>query len=422
MASSQSLFDKAKDVIPSGVNSPVRYFKPYPFFTKRSNKGHIWTEEGQQLIDCCNGYGALLLGHRHPSVISSVTRQLESGTLYCTPTQNETRLANTIIENYPSIDKVRLLNTGGEATMTAIRLARGYTGNNRIIMFDGCYHGAHDSLLAKLGKTSTIPSSSGVPPQVYGKTTVARYNDIDHISSIFRSHNDIAGVIVEPVAGNMGLVLPTRKFLHSLRKLTREHGAVLIFDEVITGFRLAPGGAQEYFGIKPDITTLGKALGGGFGIAAVGGRRDIMDKLGPTGSIYSASTFAGNPIATSAAISAINFMNKNRNKIYHKLADRTNQLAKFIDDIATDLRIPHQVNQLSSMLQIFFTDVPVSDYTTAMTSDTKKFHKLFSSLLNNGVFVAPSQFEVFFLSLAHTISDMADIQDAYQRSLKDVIR
>ena len=374
------------------------------------------------MIDCCNGYGALLLGHRHPSVISAVTKQLESGTLYCTPTQNETRLASMITENYPSIDKVRLLNTGGEATMTAIRLARGYTSKHRVVMFDGCYHGAHDSLLTKLGRTTdTLPSSKGIPPQVYGRTSVARYNDIDHISSIFRSCNDIACVIVEPVAGNMGLVLPTRKFLNSLRKLTREHDAILIFDEVITGFRLAPGGAQEYFGIKPDITTLGKALGSGFGIAAVGGRQDIMDKLSPEGSIYSASTFAGNPIATSAAISAIKFMNKNRDKIYNKLGDRTSKLAKFIDDIATDLHIPHQINQISSMLQIFFTDVPVSDYATAATSDTKRFRRLFNSLLSSGVFVAPSQFEVLFLSLAHTMTDITDIQNAYRIALKDVI-
>ncbi len=417
----ENLFDVSRRLIPSGVNSPVRYFEPRPFFTERADKGHMWDTDGRQLIDCCNGYGALLLGHRHPVIISAVTKQLESGTLYCTPTQNETRLAGLITRYYSSIDKVRLVNTGGEATMTAVRLARGHTGRRKIVMFDGCYHGAHDSLLVKRDKDAQgIPSSEGIPPQISSHTIVSKYNDIEEISTILETDDDIAGVIVEPVAGNMGLVLPALDFLPTLRKITQKRDIVLIFDEVITGFRLGLGGAQEYFDITPDITTLGKALGGGFGIAAVGGREEIMDKLSPGGQIYSASTFAGNPIATSAAISAVNFMSTN-NDMYSTLSDRAHTLAKAIGDIADDLHIPHQINQISSMLQIFFTNEPVIDRASANTSDTKKFKQLFDSLLRSGVFVAPSQFEVLFLSLAHTSLDLEKIQDAYSVALKEMI-
>ncbi len=420
---SKKLFAEAKKIIPSGVNSPVRYFEPYPFFVKKSNGSSIWDEDGNKLIDFCNGYGALLLGHRRKEIISAVSQQLKKGTLFCAPTELEIELSKLIIENFPSIDKVRLVNTGGEATMTAIRLARGYTKKKKIIKFEGCYHGAHDSVLVKAGSGSAhhgISVSDGGLLEVSKNTLVVQYNNSQELEQVLKKNNDVAGVIVEPILANMGLILPEKNFLSEIRKITKKYSVQLIFDEVVTGFRVSPGGAQKHFGIKPDLTTLGKALGNGFAIAAVGGRKEIMDKLTPGGNVYQASTFAGNPISVSASIASIETMNKIKNKIYPKLEQYCALLSRAIDDMANDLKIPHQINFTGSMFQIFFTNKPVTNFSTSKKADAKKFQKMFRSLLKNGVFIAPSQFETVFFSDAHTKTDLNKTLEAYHTALKSV--
>ncbi|MDH3360743.1 MAG: glutamate-1-semialdehyde 2,1-aminomutase [Nitrosopumilus sp.] len=423
LSNSKKLFNIAKKIIPSGVNSPVRYFEPYPFFTKKANGAHIWDVDNNRYIDFCNGYGALLLGHRRKEIINAVSNQLSKGTLYCTPTEAEIELSELIIKNFPSIDKVRLMNTGGEATMTAIRLARGFTKKKKIIKFEGCYHGAHDSVLVKAGSGSVhngISISDGGLDEVSKNTLVVQYNNIEDLEKTIQKNKDIAGVIVEPILANMGLILPEKNFLYDLRKITEQNNIPLIFDEVVTGFRVAPGGAQEHFGIKPDITTIAKALSNGFTISAVGGRKEIMDLLSPNGKVYQASTFAGNPISVSAAISSIKTINKLKNKLYSKLEKFNFLFSNALDDMATDMNIPHQINFTSSMLQIFFTAKPVVDYTTSKNADSKKFKKMFYTLLKNGIFIAPSQFEVVFLSDAHTKNDLNKTLDAYYVALKSV--
>jgi len=423
LSKSKKLFNNAKKVIPSGVNSPVRYFEPYPFFTKKANGAYIWDEDNNCYIDFCNGYGALLLGHRRKEIIASVSKQLSKGTLYCTPTESEIELSKLIIGNFPSIDKVRLVNTGGEATMTAIRLARGFTKKKKIIKFEGCYHGAHDSVLVKAGSGSAhngISVSDGVLDDVSKNTLVVQYNNIEDFKKTIRQNKDIAGVIIEPILANMGLILPEKNFLSDLRKITKENNIPLIFDEVVTGFRVSPGGAQEHFGIKPDITTLAKSLSNGFTIAAVGGRKEIMNLLSPGGKVYQASTFAGNPISVSAAISSIKTINKIKNRLYSKLELYNLLFSTALDDMATDMGIPHQINFTSSMFQIFFTNKPVVDYKTSKNANAKKFQKMFKTLLKKGIFIAPSQFEVVFLSDAHTESDLNKTLDAYHAALKSV--
>jgi glutamate-1-semialdehyde 2,1-aminomutase len=423
MSKSKKLFGEAKKIIPSGVNSPVRYYEPYPFFVKRSQASYIWDEDNHRYIDFCNGYGALLLGHKRKEIISSVSKQLRNGTLFCTPTELEIKLSKLIIGNFPSINKVRLVNTGSEATMTAIRLARGFTKKKKIIKFEGCYHGAHDSVLVKAGSGSAhhgISVSEGGLKEISANTLVVQYNNSEELERVIKKNKDIAGVIIEPILANMGLILPEKNFLKNIRKITNENNIPLIFDEIVTGFRVSPGGAQKHFGIKPDITTLGKALGNGFVIAAVGGKKEIMEQLTPGGKVYQASTFAGNPVSVSAAISSITTMNKLKNKLYPRLEKYCALLARALDDIATDMKIPHQINFTASMLQIFFTKTPVIDYKSAKKSDINKFKKLFFSLLKKGVFVAPSQFEVVFLSDAHTENDFKDALTAYHYALKTV--
>jgi len=425
MSNSKELFSRAKKVIPSGINSPVRFYDPYPFFVKNADGSVIWDVDGNKYLDFCNGYGALLLGHKRKEILSAVLSQLKNGTLYCAPTEIEVELSELIVRDYPSMEKVRLVNTGSEATMTAIRLARGFTKKKKIIKFEGCYHGAHDSVLVKAGSGAAhhgISISEGGLDEVSRNTLVVQYNNSQELDSILEKQKDVAGVIIEPVLANMGLVVPEKKFLSEIRKITKDHEVPLIFDEVVTGFRMSPGGAQKYFSIKPDLTTLGKALGNGFVIAAVGGKNEIMNMLSPEGKVYQASTYAGNPVSVAAAIASINTINKNKNKIYPKLEMSCTILSKAIKDLATDMNIPHQINFISSMFQIFFTDKPVRDYGTAKKADAKKFKKLFVTLLKNGVFIAPSQFETVFLSYAHTTDDLHKTLTAYEKSLKAVKR
>ena len=382
LAKSQKLFSDAKKVIPSGVNSPVRYIEPYPFFVKRSQGSSLWDEDGNKFLDFCNGYGALLLGHTRKEIINAVSSQLKKGTLYTTPTSQEIELSKLITKNFPSIQKVRTVNTGAEATMTAIRLARGFTKKKKIIKFEGCYHGAYDTVLVKAGSGSAhngISVSDGGLDEVSKNTLVVPYNDSDELERILTKNKDVAGLIIEPVLANMGLVLPEKKFLSNVRKITKQYDVPLIFDEVVNGFRISEGGAQKVFKIKPDLTTLGKALGNGFTIAAIGGKKEIMNQLSPGGKVYQASTFAGNPISVTAAINSIKTINKIKNKLYPKLERMCKIMVEEIDDLASDYHIPHTINSISSMFQIFFTRQQVIDYNTAKKSNIKKFQKLFSN-------------------------------------------
>ncbi len=423
MSRSSQLFKDAKKVIPSGVNSPVRYYEPFPFFVKKAEGSFVWDVDENRYLDFCNGYGAILLGHKRKEIISSVLSQLKNGSLYCVPTELETTLSRLIKENFPSMQKVRLVNTGSEATMTAIRIARGYTKKKKIIKFEGCYHGAHDSVLVKAGSGSAhygISISDGGLDEVSKNTLVVQYNNSEEVDFVLQKHKDVSCVIVEPVLANMGLIMPEKKFLSKLRKITKQYDVPLIFDEVVTGFRLSSGGAQQYFGVKPDITTLGKALGNGFVIAAVGGKSEMMNVLVPKGKVYQASTYAGNPISVSAAISSIKTINKHKNKLYPKLERYCRLLSDAVDNIATDLRIPHRVNSIGSMFQIFFTNKPVKDFRSCKKANTKKFKQLFNSLLKNGIFIAPSQYETVFLSDAHTKSDIQKTIVAYEKSLMKV--
>lgn len=423
MASSKNLFTRAKKIIPSGINSPVRYYEPYPFFVKKAKGSMIWDVDGNNYIDFCNAYGALLLGHRRKEIISEVKKQLEKGTLYCAPTEIEVELSELISTNYPSMNKIRLVNTGSEATMTAIRLARGFTKKKKIVKFEGCYHGAHDSVLVKAGSGAAhigVSVSEGSLEEVSKNTLVVQYNKSQELNKLLENEKDVAAVIIEPVLANMGLVLPEKNFLNEVRKITSENDVVLIFDEVVTGFRMSTGGAQKYYSIKPDITTLGKALGNGFPIAAVGGKSEIMDILSPEGKVYQASTYAGNPISVSAGVSSIKTMNKIRSKLYPMLEKNCTKLVSTMHDLATDMKIPHQINSISSMFQIFFTDKPVVDYTSAKKADMIKFKKLFEVLLKSGIFIAPSQFETVFLSYEHSKDDIKKTITAYEKALKAV--
>src|SRR5574340_633595 len=423
MASSKNLFARAKKIIPSGINSPVRYYDPYPFFVKKAKGSMIWDVDGKRYLDYCNAYGALLLGHGRKEIVSDVKKQLEKGTLYCAPTEIEVDLSELISGNFPSMEKIRLVNTGSEATLTAIRLARGFTKKKKIIKFEGCYHGAHDYVLVKAGSGAAhmgVSVSEGGLDQVSKNTLFVQYNNSQELASLLESEKDVAAVIIEPVLANMGLVLPEKNFLNEVRKITSEHGVVLIFDEVVTGFRMSIGGAQKYYSIKPDITTLGKALGNGFPIAAVGGKSEIMDMLSPEGKVYQASTYAGNPVSVSAGVSSIKTMNKLQSKLYPKLEKNCTKLVSAIHDLASDMKIPHQINSISSMFQIFFTDEQVVDYSSAKKADMVKFKKLFETLLKNEVFVAPSQFETVFLSYAHSKDDVKNTISAYEQALQAV--
>lgn len=419
---SAALYERARRLVPSGVNSPVRYYEPHPVFVRRAEGAHVWDADGRRYTDMCCGFGALLFGHGHPEIVAAVSRQLRRGTLYCAPTELEVELASLIAGNYPSMRRVRLVNTGAEATMAAIRLARGHTGRSKIIKFDGCYHGAHDSVLVKAGSGSAhagIAVSAGVTPGAARDTVVVPYNDAAALDAAAgRCGDDLAGIIVEPVLGNMGVVPPLPGFLQATRRTARRHGALLIFDETITGFRISEGGAQKKYGIRPDITTLGKALGGGLPIAAVGGRADVLDSLAPGGGVYQASTFAGNPVSVAAAVAAVRLVNRSKGRLYPSLEARTRRLADAVADAAADLRLPHQVNHASSMFQVFFAEDPVTDAGSARAADRGMFDALFRGLLDAGVFAAASQFEAAMLSSAHSGEDIAAVEEAYASAMR----
>lgn len=407
---SELLFERAKKLMPGGVNSPVRAFAPYPFFTKYARGSRIVNVDGKEYIDYCLAYGPLILGHSHPKVLAAVREQLSKGTMYGTPTETELELAELICDNIPCAEMIRLVNTGTEATMSAIRVARGYTGKKKIVKFEGCYHGAHDGVLVKAGSGATTfgtPDSLGVPEETTQNTVVLPYNDIESFEqTVKREKDQMAAVIMEPVVGNAGVILPKDGYLKRIRELTEENGIVLIFDEVITGFRLAFGGAQEYFRVIPDMVTLGKIMGGGFPIAAYGGRKEIMKMVAPAGKVYQAGTFSGNPISVVAGLATLEYIKSKGEAFYEMLESKTNAIVKALRELKEEKDYGLQINHISSMFQIFFTSYTVYDYRSAKTADVAIFKSYHEKLLKKGIFVPPSQFETCFVSEAHTKQDI----------------
>lgn len=422
---SKAAFARAQEVIPGGVNSPVRAFKAVgeaPVFVKHGEGAHITDIDGQTYVDMVCSWGPLLLGHRHPAVVSAIQEALEHGTTFGMPTELETEMAALICELIPSVEMVRMVSSGTEATMSALRLARGYTGRDLIVKFEGCYHGHADHLLINAGSgamTFGVPSSPGVPADVAKETLVAKYNDLTSVRALFEEHPaEIAAVIVEPIPGNMGLIMPEEGFLEGLRAITSEYGAVLIFDEVISGFRASAGGAQKVFGVMPDLTCLGKIIGGGLPVGAFGGKREIMAHLSPSGPVYQAGTLSGNPLAMSAGFAALSVL-KNEQP-YDALAAKGAALADGLRALAEKHGVAVTVNQFGSLLTVFFTDRPVHCYADATTSDTAKFATFFSTMLANGVHLPPSQFECWFLSTAHSQDDLDKVLAAADLAFAEV--
>ena len=403
---SDNIYNEAVTVMPGGVNSPVRAYRNVgrnPLFIEKGKGSKIYDIDGNEYIDYICSWGPNILGHCYPKVIEEVKKACDNGLTFGAPTEKEVVLAELIREIMPSMEVLRMVNSGTEAVMSAIRVARGFTKRDMILKFKGCYHGHSDGLLVKAGSaalTAAVPDSLGVPKSYTENTLVALYNDEKSVEELFEKYgNKIACVVVEPVAANMGVVLPKKGFLQFLRDITEKYGSLLIFDEVITGFRLSLGGAQEYFGIKPDMTTLGKIVGGGMRMAAYGGRKEIMDCVAPLGGVYQAGTLSGNPIATTAGIATLTALKENK----HLYAD----LGKKAEKIANSYRkIGASVNQIGSLLSGFFTDREVNDYDSATSSDTEKYAKFFNYLLENGIYIAPSQYEAMFVSMAHSDEDI----------------
>ena len=417
IAKSRAEFRKAQKYLPGGVDSPVRNFGGVggtPIFIARGKGSRVYDIDGNEYIDYLCSWGPLILGHAHPDVVRAVQRTVERGSSFGAPTTLETELASLVIRAFPTIERIRFVNSGTEATMSAIRLARGYTGRDLIIKFEGCYHGHSDGLLVKAGSGATTfgtPSSPGIPRSYTRCTLLLPFNDIDAVRRVCRSKGkQIACVIVEPIAGNMGVVPPKDGFLEGLREITRKYGIVLIFDEIITGFRVALGGAQELYGIEPDMTTLGKIIGGGLPVGAYGGRAEIMDCVSPVGSVYQAGTLSGNPIAMAAGIATLKkLMQKG---VYDRLERKSRRLAEGLEKAARDAGVDTFHTRVGSMLCTFFQKGEVYDYATACRSDTARYAAYFHGMLRRGIYFAPSQFETAFVSLAHTNDDIDATIDA----------
>jgi len=418
---SEHLYKRARELIPGGVNSPVRNYSPYPLFIDSAKGSRFRTVDGEEFLDYCMAYGALLDGHAPEEILEAVQMVLGRGSLYGQPTEMEVELASLIRSLVPSMEMVRLVNSGTEATMHSLRLARAFTGRQKILKFEGGYHGAHDSVLVRAGSGASnlgIPNSEGITKDVAKDTLVAKFNDEEMSGRIIEDHaHELAAVIIEPVMGNMGPILPRPGFLETLRKITEENGVVLIFDEVITGFRIALGGAQEYFRIRPDMTVLGKILGGGLPIAAFGGRREIMEKLAPLGGVYQAGTYNGNPVSVAASLVMLQSLKRRALQLYPKLEKTGEHVRRGIRDYIESRKLAAQISGLSSMFQIFFTDHPVIDYDSAKTSDTIIFQKYFQSLLAARVFVPPSQFETCFLATSHKDDEIQVTLEAIESAL-----
>jgi glutamate-1-semialdehyde 2,1-aminomutase len=419
---SEELFTRAQNLMPGGVNSPVRAFESVglnPVFIKKASGSKIYDVDDNEYIDYVGSWGPLILGHSHPQVVEAICQAAQRGTSYGAPCEGEIELAQLISEAIPSIDRVRMVNSGTEATMSAIRLARAYTGRTKIIKFEGCYHGHADAFLLKAGSgllTAGEPSSPGVPEAVVQDTLVARYNDLDSVKKLYQEWGrEIAAVIVEPVAGNMGLVLAEPEFLQGLRSITELNGSLLIFDEVISGFRVCYGGFQNYSNITPDLTTLGKIIGGGLPVGAYGGRKEIMELVAPSGGVYQAGTLSGNPLAMAAGAATLKILKDN--DWYDRLEVISYVLTTQLKTAFEEHDLYYSINRLGSMFCIFFTENDVNDYEAVMTCDTKKHAQFYRELLKEGVYLPPAQFEVSFLSCAHNLEDVDNTIAAVNRAL-----
>lgn len=414
---SQELFEESKKIIPGGVSSPVRAFKPYPFFVAKGEGSHIYDVDGNNYIDHCLAYGPLILGHADKTVVSDLTNQLTMGTAYGAPTENEIKLSREVINRIPSAEMVRFTNSGTEATMSAIRVARGFTKRDKIVKFEGAYHGAHDYCLVKGGSgAACLPDSLGIPVDTTKNTLTVPFNDEEALTELMEKEGEnIACIIMEVVMGNIGCVEPKDGYLEFLRKITEENGIVLIFDEVITGFRLATGGAQEYYGVTPDMTTLGKIVGGGLPMGAFCGKKEIMELVAPNGPVYQAGTFSGNPISVQAGLSTLKQLNKD---FYTSLNKKGEFLRSNIRDIVDELSLDISPVGLGSMFQIYFNPNEVTNYAEAQESDSERFLVYFRQLLKEGVFIPPSQFECNFISSAHEMEDLEKTANAIRESLK----
>ena len=422
---SQRLFEEACELIPGGVNSPVRAFKAvgdFPVFIERGEGAYLYDVDGNKYVDYICSWGPLLLGHQPEAVSKAVMNALAKGSTYGAPTGIEVEMAKKIVDAVPSVEMVRMVSSGTEATMSALRLARGYTGRTKIVKFEGCYHGHADHLLIKAGSgalTFGVPSSPGVPESIASETLTAQYNDIDSVKALFAQYpNQIAAVIVEPIAGNMGLVLPKESFLEGLREVTAEHGALLIFDEVISGFRASYGGAQKIYNIMPDLTCMGKIIGGGLPVGAYGGKKEIMMHVAPVGPVYQAGTLSGNPLAMAAGMAILDELAKPG--VYEAIEAKTKRLVDGLRQAADKAGVKVAINHSASLFTIFFTDTPVDSYASAMTSNTEQFKVFFRAMLNQGYYLPPSQFECWFVSQAHSDADIDDTILAAEKAFQAV--
>lgn len=421
---SKKLFSEAKKIMPGGVNSPVRAFKSVglePLFIKKAYRSKIVDADDNEFIDYVGSWGPMILGHSHPKITQSLKRAIDDGTSFGTCAEIEVKLAKLVTELVPSVEVLRMVNSGTEAAMSAVRLARGFTGTDKIIKFEGCYHGHYDSFLIKAGSgvaTLGLPDSLGVTKSLAKDTLTARYNDVNSVQELVDNNkNQIAAVIIEPVAGNMGCVPAKKEFLESLRKLCKTENIILIFDEVMSGFRVALGGAQEIYGIKPDLTCFGKIIGGGLPVGAYGGRRDIMEMVAPAGPVYQAGTLSGNPLAMTAGYETLKLMSEDK-EFYNNLNNKSNYLYEGITDNLKRLKLDYKLNSCGSMFTLFFTKDEVIDYDSAKKSDTKKFSSYFSEILNRGIYLPPSQFEACFISSAHSNEDLDKTIKANYEALK----
>ncbi|EHP87592.1 glutamate-1-semialdehyde 2,1-aminomutase [Methanotorris formicicus] len=418
---SKALFEEAQKYLVKGVNSPVRYFKPFPFFVEKAKDCYLFDVDGNKYIDYCLAYGPMVLGHANEAIINAVKEQLELGTAYGCPTEKEIILAKEVVDRIPCAEMVRFVNSGTEATMSAIRLARGVTGKKKVIKFDGAYHGAHDYVLVKSGSgalTHGTPNSPGIPEETTKNTILVPFNDEEAIEkSIKENKDEIACLMVEPVMGNVGCILPKEGYLEFLREITEENGILLIFDEVITGFRLARGGAQEYFDVVPDLATLGKILGGGFPIGAIVGKKEIMEMMSPSGPIYQAGTFNGNPISITAGIETLKQLD---DRFYKETTKTAEKVANYLREVSEKYNIPAKVYNIASMFQIYFNDKEVLNYEIAKQSNTDLFMKYFWNLLENGVFIPPSQFECCFTSIKHDDEVIEKTINAIEEAFKNL--
>lgn len=417
MTTNHELFDRARQLLPGGVNSPVRAFKSVggePFFTARADGAYLWDVEGKRYIDYVGSWGPMIVGHNHPAVREAVQRAVLDGLSFGTPCAAEVTMAETIVSLIPSVDMVRMVNSGTEATMSAIRLARGATGRSKIVKFEGCYHGHGDSFLVKAGSgalTFGVPTSPGVPKAAADLTLTLPYNDIEAARELFAEHGgDIAGLIIEPVAGNMNCIPPKDGYLAALRELCTQHGALLIFDEVMTGFRVALGGAQAHYGITPDLTCFGKIIGGGMPVGAYGGRRDLMQQIAPSGPIYQAGTLSGNPVAMAAGLAMLQLIQAPG--FHDDLTARTVRLTDGILGAARKAGVPFSVNRVGAMFGLFFTNETVESYAQATAADVAAFNRFFHGMLERGVYLAPSAFEAGFVSSAHGDAEIEATIDA----------